>query len=41
MKPIYITIFFVALVVGACSKNAETPEAKKEQLAELKSREMS
>jgi membrane fusion protein, multidrug efflux system len=36
MKPIYITIFFVALVVGACSKNAETPEAKKEQLAELK-----
>jgi membrane fusion protein, multidrug efflux system len=36
MKPIYITIFFVALVLSACSKKAETPEAKKEQLAELK-----
>jgi membrane fusion protein, multidrug efflux system len=36
MKLIYITIFFAALTLGACSKKTETPEEKKAQLAELK-----
>jgi membrane fusion protein (multidrug efflux system) len=34
MKLIYITIFFAALILGACNKNAN--EAKKEELADLR-----
>ena len=36
MKPIYIIIFFAALTLGACSKKADSPEVKKEQLTDLK-----
>jgi membrane fusion protein, multidrug efflux system len=36
MKPIHIIIFFAALTLGACSKNADTAEAKKAQLTDLK-----
>jgi membrane fusion protein, multidrug efflux system len=36
MKSIYIILFFAALTLGACSKKTDTPEAKKEQLADLK-----
>jgi membrane fusion protein, multidrug efflux system len=36
MKLIYITIFFAALTLGACSKETESSEEKKAQLADLK-----